>query len=357
MRASHFRAVALVFGYAAALGCGENQPRPPAQPQPTLTPQSSGTDQLLQAVSAVDESVVWVSGHGGTYARTTDGGTTWEAGMVPDADTLQFRDVHAVDAQTAYLLGAGPSDMSRIYKTTDAGSTWDLQWVNPDPDGFYDCLDFWDRDRGAAYGDEVDGQLSIIVTGDGGATWERVAPDRLPPALEGEGGFAASGLCLVTGADGVGWIATGAADTARVLRTDDYGRTWTVAVTPLVAGGAAGLTAVSFRDDRHGIALGGDIGAPEDYSDNVAVTDDGGRTWTLAGRPQISGAFYGGLYVPGIDRPWVVGVGPAGADYSIDNGQAWVSLDTLNYWGVGFASPTAGWLVGPGGRITKVSMY
>ena len=99
------------------------------------------------------------------------------------------------------------------------------------------------------------------------------------------------------------------------------------------------------------------ISSPEDYSDNVAVTDDGGRTWTLAGRPQISGAFYGGLYVPGIDRPWVVGVGPAGADYSIDNGQAWVSLDTLSYWGVGCASPTAGWLVGPGGRITKVSLY
>ena len=97
MSASRLHAVALVFGYAAALACVENQPQPPAQPQPTLTPQSSGTDQLLQAVSAVDDSVVWVSGHGGSYARTTDGGTTWEAGMVPDADTLQFRDVHAVE--------------------------------------------------------------------------------------------------------------------------------------------------------------------------------------------------------------------------------------------------------------------
>jgi hypothetical protein len=34
-----------------------------------------------------------------------------------------------------------------------------------------------------------------------------------------------------------------------------------------------------------------------------------------------------------------------------------MSLDTLSYWAVGFATPTAGWLVGPGGRITKVRMY
>ena len=357
MRFSRCSAALLVAGATLMACAGNTPPPPPPEASPTLTAQVSGTTQLLQAVSAVSESVVWVSGHGGTYARTTDGGETWQAAMVPDADTLQFRDVHAVDEHTAYLLGAGPGDMSRIYHTTDAGATWVLQWVNPDPDGFYDCLDFWDADRGAAYGDEVDGHLSIVTTADGGATWTPVPEDRLPPAQEGEGGFAASGLCLITGPDGLGWIATGAADTARVLMTEDYGHTWTAAPTPIAGGTAAGLTAVSFRDSRHGIIVGGNIGDPEGRTDNVALTADGGRTWTLAGRPTIAGAFYGGLYVPGVDAPWVVGVGPAGADYSVDNGLTWMSLDTLSYWAVGFATPTAGWLVGPGGRITKVSMY
>jgi len=346
---------------AAALlgefGCAGEAPSVPAEPAPVLQSQVSGTDQLLQAVSAVNDSVVWVSGHGGTWARTTDGGATWTAATVPGADTLQFRDVHAVSATTAYLLAAGPGEMSRIYKTTDAGADWDLQFLNPDPDGFYDCLDFWDADHGAAYGDEVGGRLAILVTGDGGLTWTRVAAERMPRAQAGEGGFAASGLCLVTGPDGLGWIATGAADTARVLRTTDRGRNWTSAVTPVVAGASAGLTAVSFRDRNHGIVLGGDLGIRDDYTDNVAVSDDGGRTWVLAGRPQMKGAFYGGMYVPGVDRPWVVGVGPAGADYSTDNGRTWVALDTLDYWSLGFSSPAAGWLVGPNGRITKVKMY
>ena len=77
----------------------------------------------------------------GTYARTTDGGTTWHAGVVPDAGALQFRDVHAVDAETAYLLSIGDGEQSRIYKTTDAGLTWALQFKNPEPEGFFDCMD------------------------------------------------------------------------------------------------------------------------------------------------------------------------------------------------------------------------
>jgi hypothetical protein len=79
-----------------------------------LERQESGTDVLLQAVSAVDSNVVWVSGHGGTWVRTLDGGRTWSAHVMPGADTLQFRDVHALDADRAWLLSAGPGEMSRI---------------------------------------------------------------------------------------------------------------------------------------------------------------------------------------------------------------------------------------------------
>ncbi|HXV86310.1 MAG TPA: hypothetical protein VD793_06410, partial [Gemmatimonadales bacterium] len=48
---------------------------------PVLTPQSSGTQVLLQAVSPVNRDVVWASGHRGTFVRTTDGGATWTPGV------------------------------------------------------------------------------------------------------------------------------------------------------------------------------------------------------------------------------------------------------------------------------------
>src|SRR6202008_2061757 len=114
----------------------------PAPAQVTRTEQTSGTTALLIAVSPVNDNVVWVSGARGTWLRTTDGGGTWQSGQVPGADSLQFRDVHAVDANTAYLLSIGNGPQSRIYKTTDAGQTWKLQFTNTEPQGFYDCFDF-----------------------------------------------------------------------------------------------------------------------------------------------------------------------------------------------------------------------
>jgi hypothetical protein len=41
--------------------------------QPKLTPQQSGTTQLLISVSPVNSRVVWAAGTGGTYVVTTNG--------------------------------------------------------------------------------------------------------------------------------------------------------------------------------------------------------------------------------------------------------------------------------------------
>lgn len=51
---------------------------------------------------------------------------------VAGTDSLQFRDVHAVDAETAYLLSIGSGADSRIYRTDDGGRSWNLQWTIPD---------------------------------------------------------------------------------------------------------------------------------------------------------------------------------------------------------------------------------
>jgi photosystem II stability/assembly factor-like uncharacterized protein len=303
----------------------------------------------------VDERVVWVSGHGGTFTRTLDGGGTWKAGVVAGADTLQFRDVHGVDASTAYLLSAGPGELSRIYKTTDGGSSWALQFTNREPRGFYDCIDFWSPQRGMAFSDAVDGRLLVIRTRDGGETWTPILRNRLPGALPGEGGFAASGTCLVTRDEGNAWIVTGAGGEARVFQTRDGGESWVVVSTPIVSGTAtSGAMTIAFYDERHGIVAGGELRDAESRNDNVAVTADGGRTWTLVGRPVITGATYCIAYVPGRGPSTVVAVGPKGMDYSTDNGVRWTNVSRENYWSVGFASGRTGWAVGPGGRITRI---
>ena len=99
--------------------------------QPKLTPQNSGTTQLLIAVSPVNSRVVWAAGTGGTYVVTTDGGEHWKAGVVPGAEKLQFRDVQGVSDKVAYLMSIGNyTGNFRIYKTVDGGATWTIEFKN-----------------------------------------------------------------------------------------------------------------------------------------------------------------------------------------------------------------------------------
>src|SRR5438067_3782904 len=87
--------------------------------------QSSGnepvTKENLRGLSAPSGKVVWASGTHGSYVKTVDSGATWKVAQVPGAESLDFRDVEAFSADLAYLLAAGPSEQSRIYKTVDGG--------------------------------------------------------------------------------------------------------------------------------------------------------------------------------------------------------------------------------------------
>ena len=160
--------------------------------------QTVDTKADFRGLCVVSPNVAWVSGTKGTYARTTDGGKTWSVGTVPGAEKLDFRDVKAFGETTAYLLSAGPGDASRIYKTVDGGKSWAMQFKSADPAAFFDAIAFWDEKNGIALGDPVKGRFQLIVTADGGANWKPLAAKTLPPALSGEGAFAASGTCLVT---------------------------------------------------------------------------------------------------------------------------------------------------------------
>jgi photosystem II stability/assembly factor-like uncharacterized protein len=332
----------------------------PAWGQIVRTDQNSGTRELLIAVSPVNDRVVWVSGTGGTWLRTTDGGTTWQVGHVPGADSLQFRDVYAASADEAWLLSIGDHSQSRIFHTADAGAHWTRQFTAEDPKDFFDCFSFWDARRAIAIGDAVDGRVSMLRTQDGGAHWTRVPAESLPPAGEGEGSFAASGLCVTTQPGGLGWAVTSRPGTARVLRTMDYGLTWTVDTLPTVARADAGPTSVSFRDAQHGMVFAEYVGAGAEPGPGdvlVAVTTDSGLHWTPTGKPNFRPGISGGVYVPGASLPTAVAVGYAGAAYSTDNGATWITIDGDDYWSVGFASPRAGWAVGVKGRITKLSGF
>ncbi len=116
-------------------------------------PQKSNTTASMHGLSIVKANVVWASGTGGTFVRTMDGGETRQAGTVPGGEKLDFRNVYAVDAKAAYLMSIGNGNESRIYKTTDTGKTWSLQYSEQNPKAFLDCMAFWNATHGIVVGD------------------------------------------------------------------------------------------------------------------------------------------------------------------------------------------------------------
>ncbi len=314
--------------------------------------QTIKTEADFRGLCAVNKNVAWVSGTKGTFGRTTDGGKTWTVGTVPDADKLDFRDVEGFGDDTAYLMSAGPGEASRIYKTTDGGKNWKLQFKSAEPKAFLDAIAFWDEKNGIAFGDPVDGRFQLFVTADGGDMWTLLPEKSRPESLDKEGAFAASGTCLITHGENDVWFCTGGAKTARVFRSSDRGKTWSVSDTPLSAGiESAGVFSLAFRDPNHGIIVGGDYRKPDGTEATGAITTDGGKTWKLIEKPL---PFRSG--VAWVKDRWVA-VGTSGSDVSKDDGATWKPLDQEKYNSVSFTTAGDGWAAGPKGRIAKFVNY
>jgi photosystem II stability/assembly factor-like uncharacterized protein len=252
--------------------------------------QLSHTGESLRGVSAVSREIAWASGTHGTYLRTVDGGRTWTPAQVPDAGALDFRAVVAFSADEAFLMSAGPGELSRIYHTGDAGKSWHLQYANTNPKGFFDSMVFWDAQHGVVLGDPVPddaGKLKfeVLLTEDG-QNWRVASTSQMPAAMDGEGAFAASNTCIAilpATSDSNLWFATGG-KVARIFHSADRGKSWEVFDTPMVHGpDSAGIFSVAFRDALHGVIAGGDYKRPNDDGSNLAFTEDGGKTWKLSG--------------------------------------------------------------------------
>jgi hypothetical protein len=126
---------------------------------------------------------------------------------------------------------------------------------------------------------------------------------------------------------------------------------------------------VAFRGPWHGIVGGGDLDPADPNNARTAISNDGGQTWTLTNPPPVTGAIYGLSYVTRADndsdqgeseeevrRYVVITANAGGAAWTPNEGKTWFALPGVTgYWAVAFANPKAGWLVGTGGTILKIS--
>ncbi len=311
--------------------------------------QTVNTMAGLRGLSVVSEKVVWASGTDGTVIRTVDGGKTWKVIAVPGGEKLDFRDVEAFDANTAYVLSIGNGENSRIYKTTDGGTSWKLQFTNKNEKAFFDAIACWDSSNCIAMSDPVENHYLLISTSDGGSNWKQIVSNEMAGAQEGQAAFAASGTCLIAVGASTAFLVTGG-EASHVFRSDDRGVTWTVSETPIISGTpGSGIFSIAMRDSVNGVIVGGNYEKPAEREFTSAITTNGGDLWQFV--DGLSGYRSAVAY---IDQKTVIAVGTNGSDISRNGGRTWKKLGGENLNAVAAKGKAAVWAVGPKGMVVKL---
>ncbi len=343
------RAFTPLLAAAAVLVAAVPADARPHQSAPSWRLTATGSTAQFRGLAAVDRNVAWVAGVKGTVLRTVDGGRHWLDVSPAGASALEFRDIEAWDARHAVALTIGVGPDSSVFRTSDGGATWQQTFVNDDPNAFYDCMAFFSPRDGLAVSDPVGGKFRLIATHDGGRSWSVVDPAGMPPALDGEFGFAASGTCLVTSGHDA-WIASGGGSSSRVYHSHDGGRTWTVAPTPVASGASAGIYSLAVSGHRDVVAVGGDFTVPNGNVDIAGRSGDAGRSWALSST--MPGGYRSGVAFTGHDS--LVAVGPTGSDVSFDGGRDWSTFDTGYFDTVQRGRDGAVWASGKDGRVATL---
>jgi len=322
-----------------------------ANPSPWVSVQTSGRDTNLRGVSAkcTDDKacVIWASGSNGVILRSTDTGKNWKQLAVAGATELDFRDVEAFDAKTAYVMSSGEGEKSRIYKTTDGGDHWQLQYSDKRPGFFLDSMACDSPVHCVAISDPVDGKFLLLTTDDG-EHWKEIPRENMPAALPQEGAFAASGTILAL-CDSKIFFGTGG-PAARIFSSPDHGNSWTVVNAPIASGNpSSGIFGLACAGNNF-VIVGGDYKDVDRANAVAAYSTNGGQSWQ---RSQDQPSGFRSAAGATSERS-LIAVGPNGIDVSFDRGVHWQRAEAANLNAISMGR-TLGWAVGPKGTIVLIN--
>ena len=253
----------------------------------------------------------------------------------------EFRAVASTGSDFFMLSVANPA---LLYKTGENGEM-ELVYKEEHDNVFYDSMTFWNDKEGIAMGDPVGSCLSVIITRNGGITWNKLDCSQLPETAQGEAAFAASNSNIAVEGDKV-WIISGGVK-SRIFFSGNKGRSWKVFDTPIIQGeSTTGAYSVDFYDELRGIMIGGDYLNPEVNSANKAITRDGGITWKLVGVNEEPGYKSSVRYVPGSDAQKVIAVGSTGISFSGDAGESWEEISEESFYSIRFLNDTVAYAAG-----------
>ncbi|CAA0147950.1 Oxidoreductase [Tenacibaculum maritimum] len=297
----------------------------------------------IRAIHAISKDHLYFAGSNGYIGYTLNEGKSWHIKQLNYQDSIipHFRSVSLNNSNLFALSIGNPALLYKISKNSEK-----LVYIEHHKDVFYDSMKFFsDGKHGIAVGDPIENCPSIILTSDGGNTWQKIPCSQLPKFEKGEAFFAASNTNIKI-IDNTVWIASGGKK-ARILKSEDTGKTWTVYDTPIVQGnGSQGIYSIDFYDKKNGIVIGGSYASPYNNCANKAITTDGGITWNLIADNQEPSYKSCVQYIPNTKGQEIIAVGKTGISFSNDGGLTWNEISKDNYYTIQFIDTNTAWLSG-----------
>jgi len=301
----------------------------------------------IRAIEIIGESLAFSANKGFIGSMDLANGKVFTKTQQFDSILPEFRAIAHTSKDVFVLSVANPA---LLYKTGDAGE-FELVYKEEAEAVFYDAMTFWNDQEGIAIGDSMEGCLSVIITRNGGQTWDKVPCSELPAGIEGEGAFAASNTNIKTIGNKT-WVAT---TKARVFYSADKGKNWELIQTPVMhAEATQGIYSIDFYDDQIGFAIGGDYTKPEENAKNKALTMDGGKTWKLVADGLAPSYKSCVQFVPNSDGKGLIAIGFTGISYSKDMGSTWSELSKEAFYTLRFKNDSVAYAAGKN-RIAKLS--
>jgi photosystem II stability/assembly factor-like uncharacterized protein len=288
------------------------------------------------AIDACDSSSAVICVAPPQTFQTSDGGSTWrEMAVGAPAEGL----VHSSMVDHTHIWVC--TDHGRIYRTTDGGVSWAVQFYDTSKTKFFNYIKMFDLNNGVAEGDGPPSARAIVLkTTDGGDHWTSV-----PNSLEGSSGSIWQRIDFVN--RDVGYFFVSGFGPQGLFKTTDGGVTWSETNYPPFASGYPPYAEViRFYNERIGLAI------PE--KGLVYRTVDGGASWKLFTSPH-TGSGNDIEFIPGNPaKVWMTDYSKL--YFSTDTGRTWSEkLSTGGLRDIIFVNDKCGWLLGDKGILYRTT--
>ncbi len=232
---------------------------------------------------------------------------------------LQFRTL-AQDNNSFYAINI--ESPAEFFKISKKDLISEIIFNDTVKTAFYDALHFVNNELAYTFSDaDKDNHLKLAVFRNG--KWSNFKSNL--SLNEGEAAFAASNTNIASSKKYL-WIATGG-KASRILRMNLKNEKIEVFNTPFVQGESSqGMYSIDFYNDKFGVAVGGDYTKQMDNINNIATTNDGGKTWQVQASGKNAGYTTCVKIKPDSKGKEMISVGDQHISYSSDFGKTWKKI-------------------------------